>query len=392
MPPKRKAPKLKVLVDENADALPSMTRSKRPRDPDDSENTSAPSRLHKRHALDFKSVNSTEGSLYLKREQHESSKASDTKSVKLAKHEDVRKIKLEHPLEEEPVPLSFHEAIESLLPKDNLIPFLPLLGEKADIQDLADEITTQDCWSPQLLSLFGPTPLETLKLSPPSTSAALSLAPHSASTLLAPLLTQGHFTSLTSVSLRSLTLHDDDLALLRLLPNLTHLDFCSTNITTHSLHHLITHRHSLQTLNIANNPLISDDARIILRPLTSLRSLFLRGTSFSLPALRLLALQDLPKSCRILSLPAAAIEHLNTRGEKYALDIPEGLMSEPDGDRIAGLTLPFLKRNLEWHQKANRELQVTGTKVELVARLKGVLWNRKGDEAILRVLGKAPVT
>ncbi|TGZ80159.1 hypothetical protein EX30DRAFT_341731 [Ascodesmis nigricans] len=388
MPRKRPA-KLSVLADTPEDDEPENKKpppaSKRRRQAADADDSATNGRLLKRQALDHKSINSTEGSLLrsrldIKQEEKDEKLSKPLNDKKLP----PSKLKYEEPPEED-----FNQALEKLLPPDNLLPFLEHLSQKSQdgIQELADLVTDQDCWTPELVALFSTTAITSLDLSAPSTSEPTFLEVPD-STLLAPLFVQNRFTSLTTLSLRNLSLSDDDLAFLRLLPSLTTLDLHNTNIGTHALHHLVCHRYTLTSLNIAMNPRITDDTRIILRALSSLTFLFLRGTSFTLPALRRLVMDDLPRKCRLLSLPAPVIDHLNTRGSKYALDIPPGYMTEPDANKIANMNLPFLKKQLEAHQKWNKDIQTTGTKVELVARLRNVLWNRKADERILEVLGR----
>lgn len=105
-----------------------------------------------------------------------------------------------------------------------------------------------------------------------------------------------------------------------------------------------------------------------------------------MPGLRRLVLNDLHQSCRLLSIPAHCIDHLNTRKERYMVDIPTGYVQ--DTTQVAAMTMPNLKKNLELHSKVNKDVQVTGTKVELVNRLGAILSNRAADLRIVEVLGR----
>lgn len=69
------------------------------------------------------------------------------------------------------------------------------------------------------------------------------------------------------------------------------------------------------------------------------------------------------------------------------VDIPTGYVHDPN--QVSAMTMPNLKKNLELHSKASKDVQVTGTKVELVSRLSTVLSNRIADLGILKVLGRA---
>lgn len=69
------------------------------------------------------------------------------------------------------------------------------------------------------------------------------------------------------------------------------------------------------------------------------------------------------------------------------VDIPTGYVQDPT--QVAAMTMPNLKKNLELHSKVNKDVQVTGTKVELVNRLTVILSNRRADSGIVEVLGRA---
>lgn len=201
------------------------------------------------------------------------------------------------------------------------------------------------------------------------------------------LFQQHQFSALTVITFRNTPLLNDDLASLRLLSSLADIDISGTGVGTQSLHHLVCHRHSLKKLNLSHNSSIDDDSRVALSALPHLSALYLRGTSFTMPGLRRLVSNDLHKSCRLLSIPAHCIDHLNTRKERYMVDIPTGYVQDPT--QVAAMTMPNLKKNLELHSKVNKDVQVTGTKVELVNRLTVILSNRRADSGIVEVLGRA---
>ncbi|KAA8909793.1 hypothetical protein FN846DRAFT_905447 [Sphaerosporella brunnea] len=255
------------------------------------------------------------------------------------------------------------------------------------IQEVADIISKKELWTPSLVSCFADSMIEKLDLNLPASSDGFSIPEFPPAELLAPLFAQRRFTKLTTLNLRNNILSTDDIALLRLLPSLTTLDLCGTGITNMALYNLVCHRHTLTSLNISNNQGITDEARFVFRPLYRLTALFLRGTNISMPALRRLVIDDLPKGCRLLSIPAHAIETINNMQEKYAADIPAGYIEDPS--KVEHATMPVLKRNLELHAKFNKDVQVTGTKVELVHRLKALLGNRYSDMRIVAVLGRA---
>lgn len=282
-----------------------------------------------------------------------------------------------------------HQALKKRLPTktfDELV----LLADKDATQGAADLIAKNDCWSPELLDCFRASDLTSLNLSSPA-------APHGELALRDPfseivkkLFQQDKFSSLAVVSFRNTQLINDDVASLRLLPHLENLDLSGTGIGTQSLHHLVCHRHTLKILNISLNPLIDDDARVALSAFSYLSAIYLRGTSITMPGLRRLVQGVLPHTCRLLSIPEHCINHLNTRHERYMIDIPDTYVQDPAN--VDSLTLPALKRNLEFHAKANRDVHVTGTKAELNNRLFAILSNRVADLKIIGKMGRAPVT
>lgn len=236
---------------------------------------------------------------------------------------------------------------------------------------------------------FGTTPILTLDLSSPSASS-FSTPKFQASQLLAPLFVQHRFTALTTVLLRNTFVSADDVALLRVLPALATLDLCATGLTNPALYHLVCHGRTLASLNIANNEDISDEVRPVFAALPRLAALYLRGTGFSLPALRLLVSHSLPAGCRLLSMPAPAIHHLNSLHTKYCVDIPDGYIADPaqleSGDSSSGVQV--LKKNLGLHAKYNRDVLVSGSKADLVHRLRALLLGRQADLKLISVLGR----
>jgi len=217
-------------------------------------------------------------------------------------------------------------------------------------------------------------------------NGSFSIPAFSSTQLLAPLFSPNRFLKLSTIALRDRSVSSDDIALLRVLPSLAVLDLTGTGISNLALHYLVCHRHTLTTLNISNNPEINDEARLIIRPLHRLQALYLRGTNMSMPALRRLVADDLAKGCRLLSIPAHAIETINSLDEKYYPEIPAGYIE--DVGKVDAISVSALKRNLELHARRNKDILVSGTKSELVHRLKTILANRQADLKIISILGR----
>jgi hypothetical protein len=196
---------------------------------------------------------------------------------------------------------------------------------------------------------------------------------------------QGKFARLSSLCITGTPLSHLDLAHLRLLPALTSLSLSSTNLSTLHLLHLVTHAANLRDLNISMNPSITDDARVPLSALTALASLHLRGTSITIPCLRLLV-YAMPSACRFITLPQECLNYLNARSQRYRVDIPVGYVQDPRD--VPNMTLTNLKKNLELHKAVNGDIATGGTKVEVIERLMGVLCGRVADGRIARRVGR----
>ncbi|KAL2356048.1 hypothetical protein BJ546DRAFT_588422 [Cryomyces antarcticus] len=245
--------------------------------------------------------------------------------------------------------------------------------------DLAKLLSNHGWWTPFVLGLFTDKPVQEISLSR-SVDALSSPSPY-----LAQLFRQGTFAQLSNLDLSGIPLSLNDVSLLRLLPRLVSLNIANTSATDHHLLHLATHAARLTHLNLSNNAAIDDDCRVPLTALHKLGSLYLRGTGITVPCLRLLV-YALPPECRFVTLPQPCLDQLNAREKRYCAAIPAGYVQDPR--QVPNLTLAMLKRNLELHKEANRDVQLTGSKVDLVDRLMGLLCARVADGRIAKRVGK----
>lgn len=280
-----------------------------------------------------------------------------------------------------------HQTLKEKLTTKTFDELISLVVKDA-AQDAANLITKNDCWTPELLDCFRASKLTSLELSSQAARFGEFVIREPFSEIVKKLFQQDQFSNLTVISFRNTQLSNDDVAFLRILSHLESLDLTGTGVGTQSLHHLVCHRHTLKRLNLSYNPLIDDDARVALSAFPNLAGIYLRGTSITMPGLRRFVQGVLPQSCRLLSIPEQCINYLTTQQEKYMIDIPEGYVQDPA--RVDALTLSALKRNLEFHGKANKDIHVTGTKAELSNRLFVILSNRIADSKIIGVMGNAP--
>ncbi|KAF8461067.1 hypothetical protein BDZ91DRAFT_785054 [Kalaharituber pfeilii] len=301
------------------------------------------------------------------------------------------------------------EHTESVSPKsqsigDQVIALLSLLqppkkcsispGASAD--EIGEALTKDDLWSPALLELFRESAVTSLSLSKFRSDIYNSFSPP----LLSVFFKQDTFIQLEVLDFTNLPLGQDDIALLRLLPKLRDLNLSNTGIDNHALHHLVCHRHTLQRLHIGSNPSITDDARVPLAALTSLTHLYLDGTSFSLPSLRWLVIEfqsrpfphpteddPLPGRifCRLCSIPAPCLDYLNrTAGNAISIPNEHPYISNPED--VANLQVPALKKNLELHAVRDKSISISGSKLELMYRLKEILETRINDQRLRRAM------
>ncbi|KAK9470189.1 uncharacterized protein V1510DRAFT_405238 [Dipodascopsis tothii] len=242
---------------------------------------------------------------------------------------------------------------------------------------VAAYMTEHDEWTEARLALLAPSDVRTLAFAATSFRAPAPLWTR-------PFLNTLGFRSLRKLSIARVPLQNDDVANLRVLGALEELGLVGTGISDESLHHVVCHRHHLRVLDVADNPGLTDDARLALARLGRLERVFLRGTSVTMLTLRTIV-ATLPNT-RIYTIPSECLLYLNTREEHYVVLLPPEYVSSPK--LVPSLTLPVLKRNLELHRSVNKHVPVTGTKPEMVQRLQGILNRRLQDERVARAVGK----
>lgn len=274
----------------------------------------------------------------------------------------------------------------------------PAFSSTSTPNDIAEAVTAHQLWSPQLLTLFRETDVEALTLQ--SSNRFFDPAP-----LLRSFFDKDTFLRLSRLSLSHLSLDGDSIANLRLLPALKSLDLSNTGIHNHALCNLVCHSPTLTELNLSNNPRINDDARVPLSALYALTHLYLRGTTFTMPGLYrlILDLEARPQPthpfesaeppppprppCRLASIPAGCLDALNSP-PGYAVQIPQEGNYVKDPRLVGDLDTRALKRNLELHAAVDKRIGLTGGKVAMVERLRGILERREGDARLRRaVLG-----
>ncbi|KAI9827635.1 MAG: hypothetical protein M1819_006924 [Sarea resinae] len=262
----------------------------------------------------------------------------------------------------------------------DIVSDLSPITEARTQEEIATILSDRGWWSPSILSCFEHEPIWSISLT------GSIKTDHLRARFFSAFFSLGTFVTLSNLNLSRITITVDDISSLRLLPALETLNLSSTDIGTHHLLHLATHAQTLFDLNISGNPLINDDARVPLTALWRLTALHLRGTSITMSCLRSLV-YALPLACRLITLPQPCLSYLNARGDYYSTSIPLGYVQDPR--HVPNLTLEALKKNLALHKAVNRDVMLTGSKIDLVDRLRGLLCRRVADAKVAKQVGRA---
>ncbi|TFK50185.1 hypothetical protein OE88DRAFT_1632051, partial [Heliocybe sulcata] len=231
-------------------------------------------------------------------------------------------------------------------------------------------------FNPRILDLLRAANIWQLELTDSAVDAAgLNL---SGRELLQVFLKPNSFARLAIMDLRDTSLQDIDLTYLHHLPLLAVLLLDNTGIGNEAIFHIVSLRRTLTDIHVRSNPAIDDDAVPALLMLTHLRSLSLYGTSVGMPGLRRFA-RTINQEDRHLDIeiPAACEEYIEDMASKYMINPRPPLIVEPGA--CDSLSVAALKRNLGEHANYNKAIVTSGTKAEMMGRLKGLLEARKMD-------------
>ncbi|TFY72832.1 hypothetical protein EVG20_g195 [Dentipellis fragilis] len=181
-----------------------------------------------------------------------------------------------------------------------------------------------------------------------------------------------------------------DLTHIHHLPQLQSLNICDTNVGNEAVYHVVALRPTLTELLISGNPGIDDDAIPAFILLRGLVRLSLAGTSVTMKGLRRLVLtfrEDDPDRMLDLDIPAECEQYLYDLEDQYLLCPRPPFITDPAV--CEHLTVAALKRNLAEHAARNPEIDVNGSKAQLMLRLQELLEVRKADLLVREMVWKS---
>ena len=165
---------------------------------------------------------------------------------------------------------------------------------------------------------------------------------------------------------------------------------------------LVPLKRSLLDLTVAGNPRIDDNAIHPIMSLNRISYLSIVGTAIGMEGLRILARtihsEDraieiaipvlcefyIDSECKSLFACTSRILIASDMDSKYMIEPKAPLIVEPTA--CAALSVAALKRNLSGHAAFNPDIVSSGTKLELVERLKKILETRQIDMVIRDML------
>ncbi|KAG1866161.1 hypothetical protein F4604DRAFT_1928172 [Suillus subluteus] len=176
----------------------------------------------------------------------------------------------------------------------------------------------------------------------------------------------GYYSTLKELVLDGAHLERDfDLIHIQQLPNLERLHLEGTDIGNEAVFLLVALKEKLYHLNLAHNPKIDDDAIPAILLLTNLAYLSIQATGIDMPGFRRLA----------------AVIHAEDRfadlHKQYLVDPALPLITDPSACSL--LSNVALIRNLQAHADINPSIVPTGTRLEMIERLKKLLERRQMD-------------
>ncbi|KAF8339853.1 uncharacterized protein EI90DRAFT_2848997, partial [Cantharellus anzutake] len=197
------------------------------------------------------------------------------------------------------------------------------------------------------------------------------------------------FQDLIQLILDGIPIQSCDLTFISSLPRLEILSLPNTRITNEAIAYIVPLKRTLASLNLACNPNLSDDCCINLAYLDSLRTLSIHGTGISMIGLRRFCESVRPAIRMRIELPRGCIDYLKRRSHPQTSALTAANTAYPlikDPAECSNLSNTALKYNLSVYSLRNPSIPTSGTREELVAKLKAVLESKEADMKVLAVL------
>ncbi|KAF7965926.1 hypothetical protein HWV62_14438 [Athelia sp. TMB] len=180
-------------------------------------------------------------------------------------------------------------------------------------------------------------------------------------------------------------IHDFDLIHIHHLPRLARLALDDTEIGNEAMFLLVPLKRSLLDLTVAGNPRIDDNAIPPIMSLNRISYLSIVDTAIGMEGLRMLARTIHSEDRAIeIAIPVLCEFYIDNMDSKYMIEPKAPLIVDPTA--CAALSVAALKRNLSGHAAFNPDIVSSGTKLELVERLKKILETRQIDMVIRDML------
>ncbi|KAG1736567.1 hypothetical protein EDB19DRAFT_1637625 [Suillus lakei] len=189
----------------------------------------------------------------------------------------------------------------------------------------------------------------------------------------------GYYSTLKELVLDGAHLERDfDLVHIQQLPNLERLHLEGTDVGNEAVFLLVTLKEKLYYLNLAHNPKIDDDAIPAIILLTNLGYLSIQATRIDMPGFRRLA-AVIHAEDRIIDIeiPFRCEKYIDNLHKQYLVDPALPLITDPSACPL--LSNVALIRNLQAHADVNTLIVPTGTRLEMIERLKKLLERRQMD-------------
>ncbi|KAG2348083.1 hypothetical protein BDR05DRAFT_875592 [Suillus weaverae] len=189
----------------------------------------------------------------------------------------------------------------------------------------------------------------------------------------------GYYSTLKELVLDGAHLERDfDLVHIQQLPNLERLHLEGTDIGNEAVFLLVTLKEKLYYLNLAHNSKIDDDAIPAIFLLTNLGYLSIQATGIDMPGFRRLAAVIYAEDRVIdIEIPFRCEKYIDNLHKQYLVDPALPLITDPSACPL--LSNVALIRNLQAHADVNPTIVPTGTRLEMIERLKKLLERRQMD-------------
>ncbi|KAG1857914.1 hypothetical protein C8R48DRAFT_606842 [Suillus tomentosus] len=200
----------------------------------------------------------------------------------------------------------------------------------------------------------------------------------------------GYYSMLKELVLDGAHLERDfDLVHIQQLPNLERLHLEGTDIGNEAIFLLVTLKEKLSYLNLAHNPKIDDDAIPAILLLTNLGYLSIQATGIDMPGFRRLAAVIHAEDRVIdIEIPFRCEKYIDNLHKQYLVDPALPLIT--DSSACPLLSDVALIRNLQAHADVNPSIVPTGTRLEMIERLKKLLERRQMDLVVRSMICGEP--